>query len=287
MGRYDKIVLTGADGFLGTHVGRLLRKENIKFRAIAGKDLDITKGPDVLRELRGVGCIIHLAGKVISNPSDSAPLYFDINAKGTLNVLEAARVNRIKKIILASTVEVYSRFLPSGLIDESSPLAPLSYYGMSKLLAEKYCEQYAEKFNFDCFILRFCYLYGSGMKSTRVFAKLRQAAIEQKNIELEIDNNEFFDVLYIKDAAEAVVKSLKSDRSGIYNLNISSGIKTRLKDVVNFIQAMHSDFLIKYRSKVGHKNFYYYSPKRAKNFIDFKPHYGLREGIRDFLSEAI
>lgn len=267
---------------MGSHVRNFFQDKGINFRSISRQEMDITDREAVLHGISGVDCIVHLAG-MVNKESGDPQSYFDVNAVGTLNILESAQKQGVKKIIIASTVEVYSDILPSGLVSESDIYAPTSYYGQSKLLAENYCVQYAKKFGFDCFILRFGYLYGKGMHPTRVFSRIAKAVQNHSMLELKIEESDYFDALYVKDAARAVWQSLSCEQVGTQIMNIASGKKISIKEMVETIQSQHPDFFVQYIASASSESSYHYDITKAGRIISFKPHYSLGEGLQEFL----
>lgn len=231
-----KILITGADGFLGSHVCQLLKNNSIKFQKTSYKDLDVTNKDEVERKVRNIETIIHLAGNVRKKSQDTAEKHFDINATGTLNILEAARINKVKKIILASTLEVNEY--------------PPSYYGQSKLLAETYCLQYSRNFGITCIILRFPYLYGVGMDESRIVPRIIKAA--KSNQQITIKPGEFY-MLYVKQAAEIIKSSLKAKKTTI--LNIFPNKKTTMEEIVETVKTYYPNLRVKYTLKQDLQDF--------------------------------
>lgn len=285
MVKQNKILITGGDGFLGRHVGEILKDCHIKFKKTSRKDLDIINKDEVKKGLKNIDIVIHLAGNIRTKSSDDAESNFTVNSTGTLNILEAARINKIKKIILASTVEVYANQLSASCISESDLCAPTSYYGQSKLLAENYCLQYAKKFGIDCLILRFTYLYGEGMHKTRIVSRMIKAAKNKQEIVIESGKSDYFDLLYVKDAARAVVLALNNIRTKEAILNISSNKTTNIKEIAKIIKKNNPSFKVKYKEKTNYYPAHYYDNKRAEKILKFKPQYSLAAGLKDFVDK--
>ncbi len=245
--------------------------------------MDITNIDEVKKKTKNVDIIVHLAGNVRKNSQDTTEKHYKINFLGTLNILEAARINKIKKIIMASTVEVYGDQLPSGRVSESDLCTPFSYYGQSKLLAENCCLQYSKKFGIKCVILRFVYLYGKGMYQSRIISKMIDAARTNQDIIIGLRKSDYFDVLYAKDAARAVTLSVNAKTVNGNVLNISSNKKTTLKEIAKIIKKYYPNFKVTYKKKIGCQPSYYYNNKRAEKIINFKPKYNLKNGLQDLI----
>lgn len=233
MREQKKILITGADGFLGSHLCQLLKNDNIKFQKTS---VDITDRNKIRKRIKNIETIIHLAGNVRKKSQDVAEKHFNINSTGTLNVLEAARINKVKRIILASTVEVNEH--------------PPSYYGQSKLLAETYCLQYSRNFGITCIILRFPYLYGLGMNKSRIVPRIIKAA--ENNQQITIKPGKFY-MLYVKQAAEIIESSLKAKKTTI--LNVFPNKKTTMEEIVETVKTYYPNLKVKYTLKQGLQDF--------------------------------
>lgn len=284
--QYRRILITGANGFLGSHVGEFLKDNKIKFRAVTRKNFDLLDKEKMTRYVKNTDIIIHLAGNIRTQKTDSAEKHFNINAIGTLNILEAARLNHVKKIILASSVEVYGNTLSAGKITEDSACLPNSYYGQSKLLAEYYCQQYSRKYNIDFTILRFAYLYGKKMHQSRIISKITYAAKFEKPITLQAGKNEYFDLLHVKDAARAVFTSIFSVKSNNKIMNISSGKKTTIRKVADMVKRICPKFRLKYKTSLSVRNSYFYDNNKAQQIMNFKPEINLATGLKDCIENA-
>lgn len=248
--------------------------------------MDITNLDEVKRKVKDIDVIVHLAGNVRKDIQDTPENHFKINTIGTLNVLEAARINKIKRIVIASTVEVYGNQLPSGRISESDLCMPSSYYGLSKLLAENCCSQYSKKFGIECIILRFAYLYGKGMHESRIIAKMIKSARNNQLTTVKLKKSDYFDALYVKDAAQAIVLAISAKNINGKILNISSNKKTNIKEIAEIIKKHHPGFKIKYKKRTSCQPSYYYNNGRAKKIIGFKPKYNLKQGLYEQISHC-
>jgi dTDP-glucose 4,6-dehydratase len=166
------VLVTGADGFIGSHLTEALVRQGLNVRAFVYYNSFNTWGwldqcaadikgqfevfPGDIRDPHGVkeamkGCdaVLHLAALIAIPFSYNSPdTYVDTNIKGTLNVLQAARDNNIERIIVTSTSEVYgtAKFVP---ITELHPKQPQSPYSASKIAAEKLAESFYLSFRYE------------------------------------------------------------------------------------------------------------------------------------------
>ena len=149
-----RIGITGGSGFIGTHVANVLKSkyEVMIFDHHKPKieDIEFIKGNIIDDSVRNAfedcDVVIHLAAAVGVKTTEEDPiLTLNTNILGTKNVLEACKSNNVKKIILASSSEVYGEPLKTP-IEESDPAIPITGYGVSKIAAEEYVKAYAVNF---------------------------------------------------------------------------------------------------------------------------------------------
>lgn len=203
-----KVLVTGADGFIGSHLVERLTSEGARVRAfcqynslgtagwldslpaenLAGVDLfmgDIRDAELVRRAVDGTEIVLHLAALIAIPYSYLAPRsFFETNLQGTLNVLEACRLTAVERLIHTSTSEVYGT--PETVpITESHPLRGQSPYSASKIAADKLCEAYAYSYGTRVAILRPFNTYGPRQSTRAVIPTiLSQLAAGRQRIEL-------------------------------------------------------------------------------------------------------
>jgi UDP-glucose 4-epimerase len=251
-----RALVTGGSGFIGSHVVDHLLAEGHEVRifdllpwayeerdgceAVVGDLLD----PDVLRSAaEGCDVIVHLAaaadvGLVAKNPTGAERL----NARGTLNVLEAARATGAR-VIYASTIWVYSDVVESD-VDEDSQLAlPSHLYTATKLAGEMYCRAYEQLYEVSTTILRFGIPYGPRARPAAVLPIFVNKALAGEPLTIAGDGMQTRRFVYVEDLADGVVRALAPEAVGrVYNL--VSDEDTSVVDIAEAVRAAVGDIEI-------------------------------------------
>jgi UDP-glucose 4-epimerase len=248
-----RALVTGGAGFIGSHVVDKLVAAGHEARVFDllpwgyddRKRVDTVVGdlldPEVLLEAaEGCDVIVHLAaaadvGLVAKDPAGSEQL----NARGTLNVLEAARATGAR-VIYASTIWVYSDVTETH-VDEDSQLAlPSHLYTATKLAGEMYCRSYGELYDVQTTVLRFGIPYGPRARPAAVLPIFVNKALAGEPLTIAGDGLQTRRFVYVEDLADGVVRALAPEAVGrVYNL--VSDEDTSVRDIAEAV-----------RSAVGH-----------------------------------
>src|SRR6056297_124718 len=195
---------------------------------------DIRDQETAIQCAKGVDCIVHLAANTWVGPSVGNPrLDMECNVTGTLNMLEAARLNGIKKFIFASSGAPAGEVEPP--IHEELPPHPVSPYGASKLAGEGYCSAYYRTFGIDTVCLRFGNVYGPrSKKKSSVVAKFIRQAVSGETCEIYGDGTQTRDFIYIDDLVRAILLSMEKDVGG-ETFQIATGMEHTVGEVAELI----------------------------------------------------
>lgn len=247
----EKILVTGADGFIGSHLVEELLKRKKKVRALVqynsfnnsgwledirgNKNLEIVFGDirsyDFVNDLtKGISKLFHLAALISIPYSYKTPESFiETNIKGTLNILESSKLNKIKKIIITSTSEVYgtASYVP---IDEMHPIQTQSPYSASKYSADKIAESYALSFDLPVIIARPFNNYGPRQSTRAIIPTIITQLLNGKKLKLgKLDT--FRDFVYVKDTADSLIKLSNSKFGKAEVFNICSGKTISINEI--------------------------------------------------------
>ncbi len=312
----SKILITGADGFIGSHLTELLVRNGHDVKAFvfynsfgslgwldnSSKEIinnieifkgDIRDSNGVRNSVKGCDIIMHLAALIAIPYSYHSPeTYIDTNIKGTLNILQAARDFEIQQTIHTSTSEVYgtAKFVP---ITELHPLNGQSPYSASKIGADQLAISFFSSFELPVTIIRPFNTYGPRQSARAVIPSIiTQIANGKKIIELG-STFPTRDFSFIKDTIKGFEKSILCKESFGEVINLGSNFEISILDTFNLIKnLMNSEVQIKsdhqrIRPKSSEVERLYASNKKAKDILNWSPNYGEAEGFRKGLIETI
>jgi len=240
------ILVTGATGFIGSHLCKELiqrghrvfalshsgRTRNIE-SLLRHKEFHLQIGDiqdaDMMRNIvknNHVKVIFHLAARLPSDSDVNNPfLYFDTNARGTLNLLNVAYLNGVDKFIYASTMSVYAeppQYLP---VDESHPVRPSTIYGVAKLAGEFCCNLYSSAMNIV--VLRYSGAYGRGERESDAIPTFIRQALANEPITIDGDGAQTSDFIYIDDVVQGTLLACEKNEPGVYNIGSGEEVSVR------------------------------------------------------------
>ena len=196
---------------------------------------DIVDESLALEVVRGADVIVHLAANTGVGPSVEDPRKDCVtNVIGTLNYLEAARLNKVKRFVLASSGAPVGECTPP--IHEELAPHPVSPYGASKLAGEGYCSAYYRTFGVETVCLRFGNVYGpgSGHKNS-VVAKFIKQVLAGETLEIYGDGKQTRDFIYIEDLVRAVQLAASKDGVGGEIFQIATNAETTVGELVDLL----------------------------------------------------
>lgn len=230
---------------------------------------------------RSYDCLIHLASHVPYNNSedDVSISYSDILACN--NLLKLCVSNNIKKVIYASSIDVYSD--GNKIVNEKSEIYPSSYYGWSKISSEAILNVYKELYGIDYTVLRIGYIYGRGLSSDRFVKSVVDKAINGKDIYISNPDN-ILSLVYLEDLTNIIFKSM-SGFSGTYNV---VGNKISIIDFVTLVVkyfGSHSKIVLLNEERGGNNTVYttIYESLLDELLLDNS----LQQGLEDMKSEVL
>ncbi len=300
------ILVTGADGFIGSHLTELLVKNGAHVKALSYynsfnywgwledtrciNDIEVISGdirdPHYCKNItKNIDCIFHLAALIAIPYSYVAPdSYVDTNIKGTMNLCQAALENDVSKIIHTSTSEVYgtAKYVP---IDESHPLQPQSPYSASKIGADAMAMSFHLTFDLPLVIARPFNTYGP-RQSARAIIPTIITQISNLNKKLSLgDLSPTRDLNYVEDTCRGL--ALLGDCNGAIGqtVNIGSNNEYSMQSVVEMIkEIMQSDIEVvtqaeRLRPEKSEVFRLCCDNTKIRQLTGFAPEHSLREGL--------
>lgn len=304
-----KAIVTGGAGFIGSHLAEelaergykviildnlstgkleniadLLRKDNVEF--VQGSITDLL----LLQKLfQGAEYVFHQAALARVPRSIEDPLTTnDVNIKGTLNVLLAAKENGIRKVIYASSSSVYgdTSSLPQT---ESMPPNPLSPYALTKLAGEHYCDIFSRIYGISTVSLRYFNVYGARQNPRSQYATVIPAFIERicRNLPPIIygDGEQSRDFTFIEDVVQANVLAAEADSAkGVYNIGSGKSYTiNRLAEIITNL--LHKDLKpIHNEPRPGDPKHTLADVSKARSF-GYEPKWTLEHGLSEVIKE--
>lgn len=232
MAPFKKVLVTGAGGFIGKRVCRILTENHFDVVEHHSGISDISQ-KNCLNIYNGQGItdVIHLAGKsFVPDSWNHFSDFISTNVNGTLNVLEFCKSNKTRIIFCSAFIYGANNKNP---IAENAPIHPNNPYALSKKMAEDLCLFYQETFSIQTKIIRPFNVYGPGQREEFLIPMLLQQ-IKSGN---EIRVKDLFpkrDYIYVDDLAQAFLAALKFEANGIYN--IGSGKSTSVEELISIAQ---------------------------------------------------
>ena len=301
-----RVLVTGADGFIGSHLVEMLVRSGYSVKALAQynsfndwgwldaspclKDIEVVTGdvrdPHFCKHIsKDIDTVFNLAALIAIPYSYVAPdSYIDTNVKGALNICQAALENGVGRVIHTSTSEVYgtARYVP---IDEKHPLQPQSPYSASKIGADAIAQSFHSAFGLPVTIARPFNTYGPRQSARAVIPTvITQIAAGAKTIQLG-DTTPTRDFNYVEDTCRGFVALAECEAAVGEVVNIGSNYEISIGDTVTLIRdLMGSDIeVIQDEQRLRPQNSEVFrlwcDNSKIERLAGFKPKVDLREGL--------
>lgn len=308
-----KILVTGSDGFIGSHLTEELVKAGYQVKAFVYynsfntwgwldtlpsdvmKNVEIFQGdvrdPNGVKEaMKGTAAVFHLAALIAIPFSYHSPdTYVDTNIKGTLNILQAAREQDLERVLVTSTSEVYgtAQYVP---MDEKHPFQGQSPYSATKIGADRLAESFYRSFQLPVSIVRPFNTFGPRQSARAVIPTIiTQLLAGKEKIHLG-SLTPTRDFNYVKDTVNGFIKIYESEKTIGEEINIATQHEISIGELAEeLIRQINPNAKIvcdeeRLRPEKSEVNRLLGSNKKIKELTDWKPIYSFKEGLSETIS---
>ncbi|HOI30239.1 MAG TPA: SDR family oxidoreductase [Melioribacteraceae bacterium] len=290
-----KILVTGGAGFIGSNIVDELLKRNHSVRILDNfstgkreniqeffKDIELIEGDirnytTVENSVKGIEVILHQAALPSVPRSINDPLSTnEVNISGTLNILEAARLNGVRRLIFASSSSVYgnSTELPKHEGLKPNPLSP---YAVSKLTGEYFCKVYSEIYGLETIALRYFNVFGPrqdpNSEYSAVIPKFIKAFMENRQPVIYGDGTQSRDFTYVENVVEANILAISMMYQSWLTMNCATSNPITLNELVKQLNSLSTKNIIPIynKSKPGDIKHSYADISLIRNELGYKP----------------
>ncbi len=308
-----KVLVTGAAGFIGSHVcealvarghavvgvdnfdafyARAVKERNLeplrKNRAFRFIEADVARDP---MPLEGVGVVLHLAAKPGVRPSLEDPgAYVEANVTATARLFDAARRAGISRVVFGSSSSVYGNATPAPFAESAPALQPISPYAATKRSAELLAIAFAHLYPMRIICLRFFTVYGPRQRPDLAIHRFTDLIARGQAVRMHGDGSSERDYTYISDCVDGVLAALaRTDGpaapGSVEMLNIGGGARIRLDRLIALIGATlrREPRIERHPDQPGDVRLTDADLRRAEQALGFRPKVGIEEGIRNFV----
>jgi len=310
----SKILVTGGAGFIGSFLVRRLlseevaevviydnfargRYENIADSLEDGRCRIFEHGGDIRdtdvldQAMKNKDYVFHLAAMWLLHCRDYPRTAFEVNIRGTYNVLEACVNNGIKKLVFSSSASVYGDAAEVPM-SEDHPFNNRNFYGATKISGESMCRAFSDRYDLEYVGLRYMNVYGPHQDQQSAYSGVIPIMLNKVNQDeppvINGDGTQAYDFIYVEDVAEANLRALQADVSDRF-YNVGTGKQTTVKDLCDTILRLKDSGLqVTYKpyppddarqlvkNRIG-------STRRAKDELGFAAQYNLKEGLQKLI----
>ena len=292
------VLVTGGSGFIGRNIVKVLKEKGNKVGSLDIKEknsvadyhitCDIRNRHMVEKALKGIDQVFHLAA--ITSPPEFENLMadgYDVNVLGTYNILAASQVNKVKKVVIASSSSIYGN--SSGMTSEDSPPKKFgNFYPLTKMINEMTAKMFKD-YGLEVVALRYFNTYGIGENSkgpySSVIWKFIESIRNSKKPVIYGDGKQSRDFVYVKDVAIASLLSMEKGVPG-ETYNVGTGRSTAFNaifDIVKRETGYEGEAEYVKNPLKSYQEFTLADISKSKRILDYSPQFDIRMGVRDIL----
>jgi len=308
-----KVLVTGAAGFIGSHVGEALvarghavvgvdNFDPFYARAVKERNLELLRANRAFRfveadvahdplPLDGIGAVLHLAAKPGVRPSLEDPAaYVEANVTATARVFDAARRAGIARVVFGSSSSVYGNSTPAPFAEGAPALEPISPYAATKRAGELLAYAFAHLYPLRIICLRFFTVYGPRQRPDLAIHRFTDLIARGQPVRMHGDGSSERDYTYISDCVDGVLAALARTEGpaaagSVEMLNIGGGERVRLDRLIALIAATlgREPRIERHPDQPGDVRLTDADLHRAERALSYRPKVGIEDGIRNFV----
>jgi UDP-glucuronate 4-epimerase len=308
-----RVLVTGAAGFIGSHVcealiargdevvgvdnfdpfyARVVKERNLTALGVSAQfrflEADVTRHP---LPMEGVTVVVHLAARAGVRPSLEDPVaYSETNVTGTVRVLEAARRAGVRRVVFGSSSSVYGDATPAPFAEDALAVQPISPYAASKRAGELAAHAFAHLYGMQIACLRFFTVYGPRQRPDLAIHRFTAQIARGEPVRMHGDGSSERDYTYVTDCVTGVLSAIDWTarvRAGgaAVPINIGGGARVRLDRLIALIsQTLGREVQLDRRGdQPGDVRLTAADLRRAERELGYRPRVGIEEGIRHFV----
>ena len=307
-----KILVTGAAGFIGSHVVERLLKEGHEVIGVDSFDVYYSRAQKeknlyqtllhpqfqlvednlatmpLVKVLKGTEVVVHLAGQpgVRGSWGSSFHRYITNNLQVTQRLLEESKGNKLKRFVYASSSSVYGDIAPLpgqdiAILNEEMACKPRSPYGVTKLAAENLCQLYHQEYKVPTVSLRFFSVYGPGQRPDMAFNRFCHSILHDAAMTIYGDGKQIRDYTFVEDVVDIITASVTSPEAVGQIINVGGGSPATLMETISMLEeisgkACPKTYLERQKGDVFSTRA---DTTKLERIFGVKPHTPLREGL--------
>lgn len=323
-----KVLVTGTAGFIGFHLAKILLDQGYTVHGYDGitdyydinlkherhkiledysnfsKTMGMLENSSLLNNVAESfrpDIIVHLAAQAgVRYSLENPRAYIDSNIVGTFNIIEVARLQKVKHLLMASTSSVYgaNKVMPFNEAEKADH--PLTIYAATKKANESMAHSYAHLWNIPTTMFRFFTVYGPWGRPDMALFKFTKGILDGTPIDIYNNGDMFRDFTYVEDLVEAIQKLINvipgGEESRVTGDNLSLVAPYRIVNIGNSVKVRLLDFIEAIEGELGIKAIRNYMPIQEgdvpatwansdllKNLTDYRPNTSYKEGVKKFL----
>src|SRR5262249_12127504 len=229
--------------------------------------------------------VVHLAARAGVRPSLQQPLLYErVNVRGTMSLLEAARLSGVRKFVFASSSSIYGAADPVPFREDGGPQLPISPYAATKIAGEKLCYTWSHLYGLSCVCLRFFTVYGPRQRPDLAIRKFTELILSGKPVPMFGDGTSGRDYTYVEDTVQGICAAIRYN-TNFDVLNLGNSSPVTLRTMIDTIAKVlgKTPRIEQLPEQQGDVPITFADISKAQRILGYSPKTPFEEGIRKFV----